>query len=66
MSPEEMRNFCESIQPYQLQVKVRLKNGTDILIGKISSVSSDRFQLSCDGQDQQSLRYSWVARICAS
>lgn len=64
MSTDEMREYCRSIQPYGLPVKVRLKNGTEILTGKIANVEAERFQLESKG-DVQHLRYEWVARLNA-
>lgn len=64
MSPDEMRDFCQSISPYQLQVQVRLKNGSEIFVGKIGGVEAERFQLIVDEQETKLLRYAWVARIC--
>lgn len=63
MSPDEMREFCKSILPYSLQVQVRLKNGREVFVGKVSDVLPDRFELRVGNQDPMSVRYAWVARI---
>jgi hypothetical protein len=65
MSQDEMRNFCESVRPYELTVTVRMKNGSETFVGKVRGVSQDRFQLQVNEVEEQSLRFAWVARICA-
>jgi len=63
MSQEEMRDFCESIQPYQLNVQVRLKNGQEIYIGKIIKVKNDRFEMELRNDESVQVRFAWVAAI---
>jgi small nuclear ribonucleoprotein (snRNP)-like protein len=63
MSAEEMRQFCQSISPFGLRVEIRLKNGSDLVSGKITTVDRDSFSLMTDAQETMSLRYVWVARI---
>jgi hypothetical protein len=63
MSPQEMRDYCQSISPYQLKVQVRLKNGQECLIGKIAGVEGEQFDLQTEDKGLQQLRYAWVARI---
>ena len=63
MSTEELRNFCQSIVPFGLRVRVRLKDGSDVFFGKVTNVDQDKFQLTGDDQTVKSLRYAWVARI---
>lgn len=63
MSAEEMRQYCQSISPFGLRVQVRLKDGSDILLGKITTVGTDGFALLTDSNETMSLRFAWVARI---
>ena len=63
MSAEEMRNFCQSIRPYELRVQVRLKDRSETFFGKITDVQGERFQIETDDKTVKSLRFSWVARI---
>lgn len=63
MSAEEMRQFCQSISSYGLRVDIRLKDGSDIVSGKITTVGRDAFSLMTDAKEMMSLRYVWVARI---
>lgn len=64
MSPEEIRSFCEAVKPYQLRIQVRMKQDSIPLVGKITSVEPERFQITTeDDQLQRTLRYAWVARI---
>jgi hypothetical protein len=63
MSPDEMRDFCTSIQPFHLKVQVRLKNRREIIEGTVDSVSKDRFEITVNGEQRETLRYSWVARL---
>jgi hypothetical protein len=63
MSKEELRSFCETIRPYQLRVQVRLKDGAEILFGKIKGIETERFELITDDEQVQQVRFSWVARI---
>lgn len=62
MSAEEMREYCQGLCSYNLKVEVRLKNGSEILVGRIASVQSECFQLLVEGAVQE-LRFIWVARI---
>lgn len=66
MSIQEIREFCESIVPYQLRVHVRLKNGYGTLIGRIVSVDPEIFQLKTDDGAQESVRYAHVASVKSS
>lgn len=63
MSQEEMHDFCTSIQPYQLSVQVRLKNGTEIFIGKVINVKTDRFDLAVPDKEPIQVRFAWVSKI---
>ena len=63
MSKDEMREHCLSLSNFKLRVEVRMKNGSDIMVGRIGSVESERFELVGDDAVVQSLRYAWVARI---
>jgi hypothetical protein len=63
MSHEEMRDYCLSLANFKLRVQVRLKNGQEIMTGKIARVDAERFQLVGDDQVVQSLNYAWIARI---
>ncbi len=63
MSPQEMRDFCESINRYDLRIRVRLKSGTEELVGKVSEVQKDRFALIGEDQTEQFLRFTWIAAI---
>jgi hypothetical protein len=62
MSAEEMREFCNRIRSFQLRVHVRLKNASEILVGRIAEVEDDRFLLQTE-DEVQTLRYAWVAGI---
>jgi hypothetical protein len=63
MSKDEMREQCLSLSNFKLRVEVRMKNGSDIMVGRIGSVESERFELVGDDSVVQSLQYAWVARI---
>lgn len=63
MSSEEMRSYCLSIKPYNLRVQVRLKDGSEICVGKLGTIEDERFQLVTDDEGVKSLRFAWVARI---
>jgi hypothetical protein len=63
MSAEEMREYCVSLSSFRVRVQVRLKNGQEIMTGRIGKVDADRFQLLTDGDAVQTLNFSWVARI---
>ncbi len=63
MSKDEMREQCLSLANFKLRVEVRMKNGSDIMVGRIGSVESERFELVGDDSVVQSLQYAWVARI---
>ncbi|MEN9836213.1 MAG: hypothetical protein RL011_2406 [Pseudomonadota bacterium] len=63
MSAEEMRDYCNSLSSFKIRVQVRLKNGQEVMIGRIGKVDSDRFQLVSDSDVVHDLNYSWVARI---
>jgi hypothetical protein len=65
MSAEEMRDFCLSVSRFGLRVQVRLKNGSEILVGKVREVEADQFQLETQSEVQK-LRFAWVARIANS
>lgn len=62
MSPNEIRDFCAAVKPYQLRVEVRLKLDSTPIIGMIEKVEDERFELAT-GTDVRSLRYAWVARV---
>ena len=61
MSPQEMRDFCESINKFDLKMRVRLKSGCDELVGRVSDIQKDRFALVTDDDQEQFLRYAWIA-----
>jgi hypothetical protein len=63
MSTEELKDFCKSVSPYQLRVKVRLKSGAEAMTGRITQVEAEKFQLTTDDKTVEMLRYAWVARI---
>ena len=63
MSAEEMREYCKSLCSFKVRVEIRLKNGQDILVGRINDVEAERFQLVSENDVVQNLRYAWVARI---
>ena len=63
MSAEEMREYCRSLCSYKVRVEVRLKNGQEILFGRINDVEAERFKLIGEDDVVQNLRYAWVARI---
>lgn len=63
MSPGEVQDFCKTILPYQLPVRVKIKNDPEIHIGKIKSVDKDNFKLVCKNNIEQSVRFAFVARI---
>lgn len=63
MSAEEMRQYCQSISPFGLRVNVRLKDGSEAVCGKITSVARDGFSLVTDSNEIMSIRFAWVARI---
>jgi hypothetical protein len=63
MSKDEMREQCLSLSNFKLRVEVRMKNGSDIMVGRIGSVENERFELVGDDAVVQSLQYAWVARI---
>ncbi len=63
MSHEEMRDYCLSLANFKLKVQVRLKNGQEIMVGRIARVEAERFQLVGEDDVVQSLNYSWIARI---
>ncbi len=63
MSIDEMRSFCESIQPFQLRVQFRLRDGHQTFEGKITDVGAERFQLQTDNNGINELRYAWVSGI---
>ncbi len=63
MSKDEMREQCLSLANFKLRVEVRMKNGSDIMVGRIGSVETERFELVGDDSVVQSLQYAWVARI---
>jgi hypothetical protein len=63
MSADEMREYCRSLSQFQLRVEVRLKNARDTLHGKITNVTSDRFEIAGDNNSTQQVRFIWVARI---
>ena len=64
MSSEEMRDFCQSLCNFKVRAQIRLKNGTELLLGRITGVEAERFEFRSDGDDVvQHLRYAWVARI---
>ena len=63
MSKDEMREQCLSLSNFKLRVEVRMKNGSDIMVGRIGSVETERFELVGDDSVVQSLQYAWVARI---
>ena len=63
MSAEEMRNFCQSIRPFDLRVQVRLKDRSETFFGKIINVERERFELETDDKVMKSVRFAWVARI---
>jgi len=63
MSKDEMREQCLSLSNFKLRVEVRMKNGSDIMVGRIGSVENERFELVGDDSVVQSLQYAWVARI---
>ena len=63
MSAEEMRDYCSSLSSFQIKVQVRLKNGKEVMVGRIGKVEVDHFQLVSENDGIQDLNYSWVARI---
>jgi hypothetical protein len=63
MSPDEVRSFCEAVQPYQLRIQVRMKQDAVPLVGKVTGTEEERFQLSTEDEGVRTLRYAWVARI---
>lgn len=63
MSTEEMRDFCKSAANFALKVQVRLKNGSEVFVGRVTGVEDERFQLVAEDKSVQQLRYAWVARL---
>ncbi len=63
MSTEEMKDFCKSACNFSLKVQVRLKNGSEVFVGRVTGVEDERFQLVAEDQTVQQLRYAWVARL---
>ncbi len=63
MSADEMREYCTSLSSFKVRVQIRLKNGQEVMTGRIGRVDVDRFQLVGEGDVVQSLNYAWVARI---
>ncbi len=64
MSPNEIRDFCKSVQPYALKIQVRMKQDQELLIGKITALDTENFHLMTDGASApRILPYAWVARI---
>ena len=63
MSPDEVQDFCKTILPYKLRVRVKLKNEPEIQTGRIKDVQKDRFEFVGDDNVLQILRYNFVARI---
>jgi hypothetical protein len=63
MSADEMREYCKGLSSFKVRVQIRLKNGQEIMTGRIGKVDTDRFQLVSDSNDIQDLNYAWVARI---
>lgn len=61
MSPQEMRDFCESINKFDLKMRVRLKSGVDELVGRVTDIQKDRFALMTDDDQEQFLRFAWIA-----
>ena len=60
---EEMREYCLSLCSFKLRVQIRLKNKRDVIVGKITDVYEERFQLLGDDNILQQVRYAWVAKI---
>lgn len=63
MSPVEVQDFCKTIMPYKIAVRVKLKNDPEIHIGKIKAVEKDNFKLVGENNVEQSVRFAFVSRI---
>ena len=63
MSAEEMRDFCLGLCNFKIRAQIRLKNGSELLLGRITGVEQERFVFVGDDDVVQHLRYAWVARI---
>ena len=63
MSSEEMRDFCQSLCNFKIRAQIRLKNGSELLLGRITGVEAERFVFVGEDEVVQHLRYAWVARI---
>ena len=63
MSSEEMRDFCQSLCNFNVLAQIRLKNGSELLLGRITGVEAERFEFVGEDEVVQQLRYAWVARI---
>jgi hypothetical protein len=63
MSAEEMRDLCLSLYNFGIRVEIRLRNGREIMHGKITSVAGDCFKFIDEENVEQQLNYAWIARI---
>jgi len=64
MSTTEIREYCESVQSYQIKVKVRLKSEYEPRVGKVTGVDSKQFYLSIDREKEIiTVPYVTVANI---
>jgi hypothetical protein len=59
MSPQEIKEYCTRVQPYQLKVKVRLKSQYETMVGTVSGIDHRHFLLKTEAQ-RDPLRVSYV------
>jgi hypothetical protein len=64
MMPSEMKEYCNSLQTFQVKVNVRLKAEITKIEGKVAKTESNYFLLQTDSQDAPiNLPYLSVANI---
>lgn len=62
--PSEMKEYCISLQSFQVKVNVRLKAESTKIEGKVAGTSNNHFLLQTDSQETPlRLRYLNVANI---
>jgi hypothetical protein len=63
MSVYEIKDFCERISQYGLDVKVRLKKETNLIVGRIAGMNPKSFSLKFSDGSEITILYVHVAMI---